>query len=142
MITYAPIKKVDSETVRQVSDLMSQFAGAPKKVPAKTLQEMISDSNVVLMAVKDGKKIIGMGTFVFVRTPGGFHGRIEYVVIDEKYRGKGLGKTLTEKLIALARKKKAEYIELSSRPERVAANKLYQSMGFTQKETNVYRLRL
>jgi len=44
--------------------------------------------------------------------------------------------------IDFAMKAGAESIDLTSRPERHAANQLYLKLGFVKRETNVYRLAL
>ena len=85
---------------------------------------------------------MGMGTLVIMHTVVGVRARIEDVVVDEIYRGKGIGEKISKELIALARKKKVRSIELSSRPSRTVANKLYQKLGFKKRDTNVYNLPL
>ena len=65
---------------------------------------------------------------------------IEDVVIDEAYRGKGLSKMLVRHAIDFVKSQGIPALMLTSNPKRTAANKLYQTMGFEQKETNVYRM--
>jgi len=69
-------------------------------------------------------------------------GIIEDVVVDKNYRGKGIGRKLTEMLIKEAKKRKADCVELTSNPKRAEANAMYESMGFEKRETNCYRLNL
>ena len=94
------------------------------------------------------KPIIGIASIYFVDKMTGTQCFVEDVVVDNNYRGKGLGRKLTEHLIATARERKAKCIDLTSKPERVAANALYQSLGFklmataTKNGTNLYRLYL
>jgi len=64
---------------------------------------------------------------------------IEDVVVPEIARGKGVGKLLIEEAVKLAEKQGAKTVDLTSRPTREVANKLYKSSGFQQRETNVYR---
>jgi ribosomal protein S18 acetylase RimI-like enzyme len=70
------------------------------------------------------------------------HAWIEDVVVDETLRGRGTGAALTQAGIALARERGAGAVNLTSRPSREAANRLYQRLGFQQRQTNVYILRL
>jgi len=63
-------------------------------------------------------------------------------VVDELFRGKGIGKKLIHKLIDIARKKKAKHISLYTNTKRVAANVMYQEMGFFKKDANYYRINL
>jgi ribosomal protein S18 acetylase RimI-like enzyme len=65
---------------------------------------------------------------------------IEDVVVDVAARGKGLGKDLMLFAIDYVSQKNISTINLTSSPERIAANKLYQKLGFVKRETNVYRL--
>jgi ribosomal protein S18 acetylase RimI-like enzyme len=67
---------------------------------------------------------------------------IEDVVVDEAARGTGTAVALTAAAMEEAKRLGATTIDLTSRPSRVAANKLYQRLGFVQRETNVYRYQL
>jgi ribosomal protein S18 acetylase RimI-like enzyme len=71
-------------------------------------------------------------------TTTGNHCRIEDVVVDEKHRGKGLGRRLMSKTIEALREMNVKRVELTSRPSRTVANKLYRSLGFKLRKTNVY----
>ena len=66
---------------------------------------------------------------------------IEDVVVDQNYRGKGYGKVMIDKVIALCRNKGNMTLMLTSRPSRIVANQLYQSLGFEKRETNVYKMK-
>ncbi|MFC5370454.1 GNAT family N-acetyltransferase [Arcanobacterium bovis] len=85
------------------------------------------------------KPILGMLTLVTFEIPTGWRAWIEDVVVDEAARGQGAGQQLVEAAIDLAQKKGVKSVDLTSRPSREAANRLYQRAGFTQRETNVYR---
>jgi len=78
-------------------------------------------------------------TLAFYRTPTGRHAWIEDVVVDEKARGRGIGAELTEIALNEAAKITARCVHLTSHPARLAANQLYQSLGFARWETNAYR---
>jgi L-amino acid N-acyltransferase YncA len=67
---------------------------------------------------------------------------IEDVVVDEKYRGQGLSKQLVTHAVRFVKEQGIPLIMLTSNPTRIAANKLYQKLGFEQKQTNVYRMNL
>ncbi|KAI9308230.1 acyl-CoA N-acyltransferase [Cunninghamella echinulata] len=85
-------------------------------------------------------KVIGTATLGIIHCISGIRGHIEDVVVDEKWRGKGVGKLLLEKAISTAvQYHKVRTLDLTSRPDRVAANGLYKKMGFIQRDTNVYR---
>ena len=86
--------------------------------------------------------IVGTATLGTFETPTGTHGWIEDVVVDRAFRHRGFGGALTEACIEKAREMGLREVNLTSNPDRDAANRLYQSMGFTQHGTNLYRFPL
>ena len=142
MITIRELKHATSSAAKEINALLPQLSSSPRPLMLNDLKGILRERSNQVVVVLDGKRIVGMGILLFTRTAMGFHAGIEDVVVDAAYRGRGLGQKLMKKLITLARKNKAKSIELSSRPSRVAANKLYQKLGFKPKETNVYRLKL
>jgi ribosomal protein S18 acetylase RimI-like enzyme len=86
-----------------------------------------------------GGEIIGLATLLLYRVPTGLRAYIEDVVVDERVRGRRIGEALTRALLDAAQQAGAPYVGLTSNPSRVAANRLYQKMGFTQRQTNVYK---
>jgi ribosomal protein S18 acetylase RimI-like enzyme len=93
-----------------------------------------------LIVAKNEHVIVGTATMAYVYCFTGIRAHIEDVVVDEKWRGKGVAKKLLAASIDSANEKNARTIDLTSRPDREAANRLYQKMGFVKRETNVYRL--
>jgi len=83
--------------------------------------------------------IVGTLTLVVFRIPTGLRAWIEDVVVDESARGRGVGEALTMAAIGLAAGAGARTVDLTSRPTREAANRLYRRLGFELRETNVYR---
>ena len=65
--------------------------------------------------------------------------RVEDVIVDQSCRGKGLGEALTRAAIDCAGEMGAKTVDLTSRPSREAANRLYQRVGFHLRQTNTYR---
>jgi ribosomal protein S18 acetylase RimI-like enzyme len=61
------------------------------------------------------------------------------VVVDQSMRGKGIGEALTVKALEVAKAYGAKTVDLTSRPSREAANRLYQRVGFQLRQTNLYR---
>lgn len=72
--------------------------------------------------------------------PTGLRAWIEDVVVDEGARGQGVGAALTQAAVRLAREAGARTVDLTSRPAREAANRLYERLGFRLRDSNVYRL--
>lgn len=84
--------------------------------------------------------IVGVATLAAFRIPTGVRAWIEDVVVDESARGQGAGEALIRAMLDRAFQLGAVTVELTSRPDRVAANRLYQRIGFQRRETNVYRM--
>lgn len=106
----------------------------------KDLNDIVNSNSVQLFIAEENNEILGTLTLVFNKIPTGDKVWIEDVVVDKAARGKGLGKKLIQFAIEYTINKNINKINLTSSPERVAANKLYQKLGFIQRETNVYRL--
>jgi ribosomal protein S18 acetylase RimI-like enzyme len=94
------------------------------------------------VARSDDGQILGMLTLAVFRIPTGVRAWIEDVVVDDGARGRGVGAALSRHALELARAEGARTVELTSRPSREAANRLYQRLGFAPRETNVYRFTL
>ena len=124
------------EHLRVLLPQLSENAAAPSESLARRIIE--SDATRFLIA-KEGDLILGMLTIVIFPIPSGVRAWIEDVVVDESGRGKGVGEALSQHALLLARSEGAKTVDLTSRPKREAANKLYQRIGFVSRETNVYR---
>jgi len=88
------------------------------------------------------QRILGLLTLVRIELPTGTEARIEDVVVDDAARGLGIGRALVVAGLEAAVKQGARYVDLTSAPRRVTARRLYQSLGFEQRETGVFRHRL
>lgn len=142
MTTLKELKEATPEALKDINALIHQLSERLPDCTMQLLESIVTDTTTELWVVEDGERIIGMATLVIVTIPEGQRAQIEDVVVDEKYRGQGLGEELSKKLIERAKMRKVPSITLSSRAERVAANKLYQKLGFTNWPTNVYKLKL
>jgi len=116
---------------------LSRSAGRPD------LDAVLADGAVRLLVADDESgAIVGTLSLVLFHTPGGVHAQIEDVVVDTAARGLGLGRGLAVEALRLAKDAGARHVDLTSRPSREAANALYRSLGFVERETNVYRYEL
>ena len=130
---------VTTELVEAFARLIPQLSKSNPPPSAEALADMIaSPASVVFIARLDGE-IVGSLTLVAFRIPTGLRTMVEDVVVDEAARGMGVAVALTEAAMNEASRLGASTIDLTSRPSRVAANKLYQRIGFVQRDTNVYR---
>ncbi len=137
------VGRADDELVEAMARLVPQFSRSAAPPGIAELMELVATPTVRLLVARDeGGSIVGTLTLVFVRTPTGLRARIEDVVVDEAARGRGLGEALTREAVRLAELGGARSVDLTSRPAREAANRLYRRLGFEQRDTNVYRLSL
>ena len=136
-ITEATV--VDDDLVGAMARLVPQLSNSGSPPDAETLEAILaSDSSVLLIAVSE-RVIVGALTLVLFRIPTGLRAWIEDVIVDEAARGRGIGEALNQAAIERTRAAGARTVDLTSRPSREAANRLYQRLGFVERETNVYR---
>lgn len=136
------VKNSDFGVERGINNLLPQLSENIQEIRAARLYKITQQKNFVLLVAKEGGRILGMASIFFVDLLSKRTAWIEDVVVDESARGQGIAQALTEQLIEIAQEHKADEINLTSRPERVAANKLYENLGFEKRNTNIRRLKL
>ena len=138
------ILELDSLTEAQLSALaalMKELSPDLIPDPAKLLAAVECPATRLFSVVDDGGRIVGCASLCVFDSPTGRKGHIEDVVVSNDCRGRHLGRKLLEHMLDYARTNLAPIdIHLTSRPSRVAANTLYRTLGFEQRDTNVYRL--
>ena len=127
------------ELVQAMAVLIPQLSKSNPPPSRADLNAIISSEASVLFIARVNGKIAGALTLATFRIPTGVRAWIEDVVVDADARGHGVGEALNMAAIAEARSRGAITVELTSRPSREAANRLYQRIGFVQRETNIYR---
>jgi ribosomal protein S18 acetylase RimI-like enzyme len=141
-VTVAPASAATAELLTAFHRLIPQLSSSSTPISTDQLAEMIAaDSTTIFVATKE-QKIVGLLTLVVFRIPTGVRAWIEDVVVDESARGHGVGEALNRAALDDARRRGAKTVDLTSRPSRAAANRLYQRLGFVARETNVYRFTL
>ncbi len=108
------------------------------------LRRLVADPDVTLLVATDGDQIAGTTTVVVYTTPFWVKARLEEVVVDSSARGKGVGEALVKAALDVARQRGAQIAELQSgrRPEREAAHRLYLRLGFSLRDSDVFRIPL
>ena len=139
---------VDVEQVDVVTDtlvaalerLIGQLSSSSAAPGHAELQQIVASPATTLLIARgaDGA-VIGTLTLALFRIPTGLRAWIEDVVVDEDARGQGAGEALTREAVRIAEDAGARTVDLTSRPSRGPANRLYMRLGFRQRETNVYR---
>lgn len=134
--------EVTPELISAFETLIPQLSSSNPAPSASELQEIVSSEASVLFVARVEGKIVGSLTLATFRIPTGLRAWIEDVVVDSSARGHGVGEALNKAALDEARARGAVTVDLTSRPSREAANRLYQRLGFVQRETNVYRYTL
>jgi ribosomal protein S18 acetylase RimI-like enzyme len=132
--------EVTDELVEALGRLVPQLSRSSPAPGREEVAEIVgSDATVLLVARDDGGRIVGSLTLVLFRIPTGIRAWIEDVVVDEAARGQGVGDAMSREALRVATEAGARTVDLTSRPSREAANRLYQRLGFEPRQTNVYR---
>ena len=126
--------------VEAVEKLVPQLSRSNPPPTEEELGDVVaSPATDLFIALSDDGTIVGMATLAVFRIPTGLRAWIEDVVVDEDATRGGIGTALTEAMLGRAADLGCVTVDLTSRPSREAANRLYQRMGFELRETNTYR---
>ena len=128
-----------AELVHGIGLLIRQLSFSAPAPTASEVAEIVESPACHLLIAREETAIVGTLTLVVFRIPTGVRALFEDVVVDEGVRGRGVGEALTAAAIELAQDLAARTLELTSRPEREAAHRLYRKMGFVERDTTVYR---
>lgn len=141
-IQVAPVVSASAEVLDACHRLIPQLSSSSLPLTLSELEEIVDGNSTVLFAARHNGDIVGLLTLAVFRIPTGVRAWIEDVVVDELVRGSGVGEALSRAALAEAARRGAKTVELTSRPSREAANRLYQRVGFVRRDTNVYRYEL
>jgi ribosomal protein S18 acetylase RimI-like enzyme len=129
----------NAELIEAFQRLIPQLSSSNPPPTQDELAEIISAPSTVLFIARLDEHIVGTLTLATFRIPTGVRAWIEDVVVDAAARGHGVGEALNQAAILEAHHRGAVTVDLTSRPSREAANRLYQRIGFVARDTNVYR---
>jgi GNAT superfamily N-acetyltransferase len=131
VLSVAQVTEVTDDVVAAIVGLLPQLSTSAPPPTAETIREIVSSPTTVLLVARDeDEHIVGTLTLAVFRIPSGVRAWIEDVIVDDRARGRGAGAA------------GARTVELTSRPAREAANRLYLRLGFETRATNVYRITL
>jgi len=133
------VREASDEVVAAFARLLPQLSTSAKPLDRDGITRVIACDANTLLAARVGGEIAGTLTLVLFPLPTGLRAWIEDVVVDGAARGQGVGAALTAEAVRLAGEAGARTVDLTSRPSREAANRLYQRQGFQLRESNVYR---
>ena len=141
MTSIIEIKTYSQEYHEAMQRFLNQLTTSPMVLTESMFHQLLASENSHLFFIMKDEQIAGMLTVGIYYSPTGGKAWIEDVVVDETFRGQGISKQLVAHAIEFVKSKQIPLLMLTSNPKRIAANKLYQAMGFERKETNVYRMK-
>jgi ribosomal protein S18 acetylase RimI-like enzyme len=141
-ITVREAEAVDDALRDAAARLVPQLSPSSPPPTVEQLRRIVEDPATTLLVATNGggdAQVVGMLTLAIFMVPTGVRAWIEDVVVDDEARGAGVASALVAAALERAQEAGARTVDLTSRPHREAANRLYQRLGFARRETNVYR---
>lgn len=138
---FIEIEDLKPDYLEAINRLIAQLSTSSHTFTEAELNSLIASPQCHLYALEYDEKIIGMVTLCIYQCPTGRKAWIEDVVVDQNHRGKGYGKLMLRKAMEECQNRGNVTLMLTSRPSRIVANQLYQSLGFEKRETNVYKMK-
>lgn len=141
-VTVEECTEVTDDVVAAFATLIPQLSSSNAPPNRERLEQIVRHQGSTLFLARAEGRIVGSLTLAVFPIPTGVRAWIEDVVVDGSVRGRGVGEALNRRALDRARALGAITVELTSRPTREAANRLYTKMGFIVRDTNVYRYTL
>ena len=138
-VSVEVLTSVTPEIVAAFERLVPQLSRSAPPPDAGTLARIVSSPAITLLIARHGEEIAGTLTLAIFPLPTGVRAWIEDVVVDDAARRLGIGEALTRKALEVAQAAGARTVDLTSRPSRAAAGRLYERVGFTERDTRIYR---
>ena len=129
-----------AEMLAALHVLVPLLSSSAAPLSESELEDIVSSKATTLLLAYDNDAIVGTLSLAIFRTPSGLRAWIEDVIVDQAARGSGVGRALVSAAITYAENEHVRTIDLTSRPSRASAHRLYERMGFVVRETNNYRL--
>jgi len=133
------LSEVTDEVVEAFGRLLPQLSRTAKPLDSAAIRDVVSSPAVTVLLARSDGRIAGSLTLAMFPIPTGLRAWIEDVVVDESARGQGIGEVLTREALRLAEAAGARTVDLTTRPSREAAARLYERAGFRQRESRLYR---
>jgi len=133
------LHEVTDEAVEAFGHLLPQLSRSAPPLDRAALDRIVGSAATTLLIARSGEQIVGTLSLVMFRIPTGLRAWIEDVIVDTAARGQGIGQALTMAALRLAEEAGARTVDLTSRPSREAAGRLYERAGFQSRETRAYR---
>ena len=131
--------EVTDEVVEAFGVLLPQLSSSARAADREVLERVVGSAATTLLIARSDGKIAGTLSLVMFPIPTGLRAWIEDVIVDEAARGQGIGQILTVEALRIAEEAGARTVDLTSRPSREAAGRLYERVGFESRSTRFYR---
>lgn len=138
-MTIEVLREVTDDVVEAFARLMPQLSTSAAPPDRAALAAIVESPATTILVARSEGAIVGALTLAVFRIPTGIRAWIEDVIVDENVRGRGTGQALTLEALRIARAAGAKTVDLTSRPSREAAGRLYEKVGFRIRGTRVYR---
>jgi ribosomal protein S18 acetylase RimI-like enzyme len=136
------LQEVTDEVVAAFGQLLPQLSRSAPPLDRAGLDRIVGSAATTLLIARAGDQVVGTLSLVMFRIPTGLRAWIEDVIVDQAARGQGIGEALTVEALRLAEQAGARTVDLTSRPSREAAGRLYERLGFQSRSTRMYRYAL
>ena len=142
-VTVEEARAADDELLEALARLVPQLSSSAPPPTMEELARIVDAAATTLFVARDeAGVVVGTLTLALFSVPTGVRAWVEDVVVDTEARGAGAGAALVRAALAAAAQAGARTVDLTSRPSREDANRLYRNLGFEQRHTNVYRYEL
>jgi ribosomal protein S18 acetylase RimI-like enzyme len=128
----------DDDLFEALTRLIPQLSRSANLTPA-LLRDLLAHDATILVVARLHDRIVGVLTLVIYPLPTGKRAHIDDVVVDQSARGHGVGGCLVKAAIAISAQHGVRTVDLTSRPSRNAAIRLYTGLGFKQRDSHIYR---
>ncbi|MYW19831.1 GNAT family N-acetyltransferase [Streptomyces sp. SID2955] len=133
------LSDADDAVVGAFRRLLPQLGKPLPELTAEHVRSVVTHPANLVLVARTGRGVVGLLTLLVLALPTGTTARFEDVVVDESARGAGVGLALVRRGLELARSHGAHHVDLTSRPSRAAAHRLYERAGFETRRTQVFR---
>jgi ribosomal protein S18 acetylase RimI-like enzyme len=136
------LSEVTDEVVEAFGRLLPQLSGSAPPLDRAALHNIVSSPAITVLVARSSGVIAGTLTLAMFPLPTGLRAWIEDVVVDESASRQGIGAALMQAALRTAEAAGARTVDLTSRPSRAAAGRLYERAGFAVRESRLYRYAL
>jgi ribosomal protein S18 acetylase RimI-like enzyme len=133
------LQEVTDDVVAAFGHLLPQLSRSAPPLDRAGLDRIVGSAATTVLIARAGDTVVGTLSLVMFPIPTGLRAWIEDVIVDEAARGQGIGEALMAEAVRIAGQAGARTVDLTSRPSREAAGRLYERVGFQSRSTRMYR---